>query len=191
MLDISFGDIKYSEELYTQKLSKCYFSQKNADYIKSIQSRSNESSRTSSLCALYELYCLLEKNGIDASNFEIKKTSDGKPYFVNCDIYFSISHTDTKFAVAICDSPIGIDIEDKTLTLDRMQGIAKRYFTKDEIEYISDRESFLKVWTFKEAYAKMKGVALSKIIGKETPHVPKVNITYNEYNGAVICVCYE
>ena len=190
MIDISFGDISKDEEYYTEQLDKYFFSEKTAEHIRSIKSRSNKSSRVSSLCALYVLARLLSENGIDTENLAIEKTGDGKPYFVNSDVYFSISHTDTKFAVAICDKPVGIDLEDKMLTDEKMQSIAKRYFAKGKFDIALDRSSFLKIWTFVEAYAKMKGLPLAKIIGKVTPAEPNVNKIYNEYNGAVICVCY-
>ena len=190
MIDISFGDINKDEEYYSEELYKYYTSPKTAEYIKAIKSRSSKSSRTQSLCALYELARLLYKNGIDTKNLEINKTSIGKPYFENSDICFSISHTDTKFAVAICDTPVGIDIEDKILTDEKMQSIAKRYFSNDGISSISDRGSFLRAWTFSEAYAKLQGLPLSKIIGKISPDDSNINKIYYEYNGAIICVCY-
>lgn len=191
MLDVSFGDIKYSEIYYSDALDICYLSPATISYINEIKARLSESSRASSLCALYELYCLLEKNGIGASNFEIKKTSNGKPYFVNSDICFSISHTHHKYAVAISDTSVGIDIEDKILTKEKMQSIAKRYFAKDEIEYAYDRDSFLRVWTFKEAYAKMKGVPLPQIMGKTNSLDENVKKIYKQYEDALICICSE
>ena len=191
MLEISFGDITHGEEYYLDALSRMCTSNMILPYIQSIKDRSNPKSRVSSLCALYELYRLLEQNGIDIKDLDLAKTHSGKPYFTNSHICFSISHTDKKFAVAICDSDVGIDIEDKILSDEKMQSIAKRYFKADGLEYITDRDSFLKVWTFYEAYAKMQGVGLAKIIGQAIPTASQVNKIYKDYNGAVICVCYE
>ena len=190
MLDISFGDIKYGEEYYVEQLDR-RLSPATVSYIKEIKARLNKTSRTSSLCALFELYCLLEKNGIDVSDLEIKKTSNGKPYLANCNIHLSISHTITKFAVAISDTPIGVDIEDKILSNERMQSIAKRHFTKDELKFTRDRESFLKVWTFKEAYAKMKGISLPQIMSKINSLDENLNKIYKQYEDAIICICSE
>ena len=88
---------------------------------------------------------------------------DGAPHLDNGK-YVSITHTGDLLGerielIAIGDSAVGIDIEreDRMLKMD----IATRYFTHDEIEYISgDNRHFLELWTKKESYGKSRGEGL-------------------------------
>ena len=189
MLCVSYGDISLDIE-YSEKCLREYFpSHTSQELINSLCKKNNVQARAESLCAYLNLAILLSRNGIDTKGLNISKTPDGKPYFENSNIFFSISHTDKYFAVAIADSEVGIDIESKAMSDNKQQSIAKRFFLPSEAEYIIDRESFLKVWTFKEAYAKMKGVSLSVIMDKVNATDDSISKIYKKYNDAVICVC--
>ena len=189
MLSISFGDIgdaaKYSEE----RLRERFPSVASQDFIDALVKKKSEIAKRASLCAYLNIATLLDTQGIDTKSLNLKRTPDGKPYFDNSSISFSISHTDKYFAVAISDSEVGIDIESKDLRKDKQNSISKRFFLPSEAESISNRESFLKIWTFKEAYAKMKGEPLSTVIDKVNALDDSINKIYKKYNDAVICVC--
>ena len=79
---------------------------------------------------------------------EIKKTEKGKPYFENSNVFFSISHTDGYVAVAIGDSPCGVDIEGG-------REISKKIRTR----FLNgcDEANDLEEWTKKESFGKLTG----------------------------------
>jgi 4'-phosphopantetheinyl transferase len=84
----------------------------------------------------------------------------GAPY-IEGGPYFSISHCKTGIAVAISENPIGIDIEAirtfkpelmrKTMNLTEQQHIISS--TNPDLE-------FIRLWTQKEAYLKLKGTGI-------------------------------
>lgn len=87
-----------------------------------------------------------------------------KPYCINYNIHFNASHSGNYTAVAVSDRDIGIDIESLR---EYSPAIAKKYFTKAEIDYIgaaalrSERDRrFFELWTAKEAYLKLTGQGL-------------------------------
>lgn len=87
-----------------------------------------------------------------------KPKIEGHPEF-----HYNISHTRNAVMVAIADGSVGADIEK---IKEAEYGIAKRFFTAREQEYIveSDEgaaERFYEVWTRKEAYCKYLGKGLS------------------------------
>ena len=99
-------------------------------------------------------------------SFQIELSPNGKPFFVNYpDIFFNISHSQTALAVAFSRNEIGFDIENINRRRNSL-GIAKRFFTKREIE-LCDRANqassdiFLRIWTAKEAMLKLSGTGIS------------------------------
>ena len=190
MLHISYGDITPNAQYSEEQLRKHFPSVTSQGFIDALLKKS-ESSKDASICAYVNLAALLVNQGIDTICLDLARDSLGKPYFCGSDIFFNISHTKTKFAVAIADSEVGIDIEDKTLTKEKMQSIAKRFFLPIEAESVFDRDSFLRIWTFKEAYAKMTGAPLSEVIGKISSPENGVQKIYKQYKDATICVCMK
>lgn len=67
---------------------------------------------------------------------------------------FNITHSGKYVACAISDTPIGIDMEGNRKDV---CSVARRFFNKDESEWVcmaesesEQKERFLKIWTFKE-----------------------------------------
>ena len=89
-----------------------------------------------------------------------EKHRNEKPYFkddpfVRC----SVSHSGSLVVVAMAETEVGIDVEEiKEKPYGR---IVERNFTAGEAAEVKDLESFLKVWTKKEAYLKLTGDGLS------------------------------
>ena len=90
----------------------------------------------------------------------------GKPYFVNSDLKFNLSHSGRYVVAAVSDYEVGIDIQKKKADKHR---IAEKNFLRGECEYINagtnDEERhqrFCEVWTLKEAYLKNIGMGLRK-----------------------------
>lgn len=101
---------------------------------------------------------------IENDNIVFGTNSNGKPFLENNkDYHFNITHTHNMIAVAVSNNPVGVDVE-KVREIDL--GIAKRFFTECELNYIEkDRnriyERFFEIWTKKEAYIKYTGKGLS------------------------------
>lgn len=96
----------------------------------------------------------------------------GKPFCLNADIHFSISHSKEMVACAISQNRIGIDIE-KMRKLETR--IARISCTEKDLEYVFgfngipeefDKDSllrFFRLWTAKEAYFKFQGTGIVKL----------------------------
>ncbi len=103
--------------------------------------------------------------------FDLMK--NGKPYCVNADCNFNISHSGDYVAVAVDTSrQVGIDIE---RIRPIKSGVMRMFCSETEAEFIKGKddndngfltspvvlERFYKVWTFKEATAKLSGEGIS------------------------------
>ena len=82
---------------------------------------------------------------------------NGEPYFTQCDLYLSISHTKNYVAVAVAPFKIGIDIEH---TSDRVLRITKKFLNHTELAELTNTSNpapiALLYWCAKEAmYKKM------------------------------------
>lgn len=97
--------------------------------------------------------------------------AEGKPYFPQQpEICFNLSHSGNFAVCIIADKPCGIDIEGgRTIKL----SVAQRFFSSWEYEWIQSakdtvgqEERFLRIWTLKEAYAKLTGLGIAKEISQ-------------------------
>ena len=105
--------------------------------------------------------------GIEPESITFAIGEHGKPYVVDLDVEFNISHSGDMVVCAVDDNPVGIDIE-KIRPIDL--SIAKRVCTDEELLYIFEHEPtnadfvytedeeiltwFFEVWTKKEAIGK-------------------------------------
>jgi len=86
----------------------------------------------------------------------------GKPFLRgHSDFHFSFSHAGEYVAFVGSDTPAGIDTESGKRGNEK---IAKRCFTENEYSAVYERgtESFVRIWTCKEAYVKYLGTGLSE-----------------------------
>ena len=88
---------------------------------------------------------------------DVTFTDIGKPYFLNSNFYFSISHSHGLCAVAVADKPVGVDVEIIKTTYP--PHLVERSLTDDE-KAIYDGD-FTRIWCRKEAVAKMTGEGIS------------------------------
>lgn len=111
-------------------------------------------------------------NIYDITDFSLGQGKYGKPYLINMpDLHFNLSHSGDYVLCAVGTSPVGVDVEqyDHGNT-----GIAKHFFTGKEYRWVMDipddrdcqdlrdsRERFIRLWTMKESYCKMKGLGLN------------------------------
>ena len=98
---------------------------------------------------------------LPSQKISIAYSINGKPHLPDYpNLKFNISHTDGAIAIAISsDLNIGVDIEhqDRKFEFHRLED-----FLYSESEQTRGEESFLKVWTIKEAIMKAKGIGLSQ-----------------------------
>lgn len=113
------------------------------------------------------LRSLISRNlNIKNNNIKLDKDGLGKPHLKSHpDFHFNISHTKNAITVAVSTAPIGVDIEKVTAADIR---IARRFFTADELNWVTSDKSelnkrFFIIWTKKEAALKRKGTGLTDI----------------------------
>ena len=86
----------------------------------------------------------------------------GKPYFLESDVHFSISHTPRHVFCVLSDRPVGIDAEE----CDRVvkPALAKKILSPEEaVRFAREpdpRTALLRLWVLKEAQVKATGEGL-------------------------------
>ena len=136
--------------------------------------------------------CLLDyalARDLRINDAEYGRTDKGKPCILNHPyVFISITHPSGVVAVAVSDSPVGIDAEAmgeiRPLVLEKM-------FTEGEKEYVGDDPlRFFEIWTRKESYVKLTGTGLLRrmdsidtLTGVEAHYAPI------EIEGTVTTVC--
>ena len=91
----------------------------------------------------------------------------GKPYLKDYpDVHFSLSHSGNMAVLAISDSEVGIDVQERR---GYQEKVVKRFYHESEIaviEAISDpaekANCFYQMWTAKEAYIKYTGKGMGQ-----------------------------
>ena len=147
-------------------LRRAFSSDENCGYIDGIVAKKNDLSASESLTALLLLSNMAAKLGYDIGNLILRRGDNGKPYFEESLLDFSISHSRGIVAVALSDSgTVGIDLEASEISDEKARKLAERYFGGAELS----AGDFLKQWVKREAYVKLCGSTLSECIGKEVP----------------------
>ena len=124
----------------------------------------NEKNALLSLSAL----ALLHRAGVDGT---LAYGENGRPYFCDRTCDFSITHTQSHVFCAIIDgeepSRIGIDAEDLGRPdFSNLDELAVRWFSPNEQKAFlasPTKETFLRIWTRKEAYVKYTGEGLKSL----------------------------
>lgn len=114
---------------------------------------------------------LSRRCGMNPSEITFARTERGKPYAAGLPVHFSVSHSGERILCAVCDSPVGADIE-------RIRPVRESLIRRvcndragGEYSYvcesgISDEERlrrFFLVWTGKEAYVKYLGTGIASL----------------------------
>ena len=116
---------------------------------------------------------LLQRAGVDG---KLVYDPNGRPYLESLGIDFNITHTDRAVFCAIArsaeDGRVGIDAErvDRVSTL-RSMALAERWFTGEERRIFAKSptpETFLSVWTKKEALVKWTGEGMRALRSEDT-----------------------
>lgn len=124
-------------------------------------------------------------------NCDVLYLENGKPYTEKQHV--SISHSGENVLVGISAKEIGVDIEvikpfDKRLI--------KRYFSKDEEDFIKNDSDFFKIWTVKEAFLKLtgeglKGITKQNVVKNNEIFIENYNILTFIEDGCQIAVVYK
>lgn len=91
------------------------------------------------------------------NQFIIRTTENGKPYFVDLPIEFSVTNCQDMWMCIMDDSPCGIDLQ--VLKNSNINKIGERFFKPNEAKYVNTfgAEAFFTLWTMREAYGKRTG----------------------------------
>lgn len=107
------------------------------------------------------LLCLgvsvLLKEILSLDESDIKLTDDGKPYSDKTDKKFNISHSGEYTVLAVCQSNIGVDIQENRQV---NNGILQKTLTEEEMMWLKENDGFYSLWCLKEALSKAVGVGL-------------------------------
>ena len=111
----------------------------------------------------YLMLAELLQGGFGISDFSVSVSDHGKPYVTGCPgIHFNISHCTKAIAVAVSDSPVGIDVEAFRNFSD---GLLDKSMNETERQQIqasdSPLETFASFWTRKEAVFKLHGTSIT------------------------------
>ena len=109
-------------------------------------------------------------------DYNIEYAGNGKPVYSGLDTHFNLSHAGTCVVCAVSDRPVGIDIERPRKNAIK---VAERFFTQAECDWIGDDIlRFARIWTLKEAYAKLTGDGIAGTVSKvEFRHETSANMT--------------
>lgn len=83
----------------------------------------------------------------------------GKPYLKDSTLHFNVSHSGEYLAIAVSESPVGIDIQETKMIRD---GMYRKVVRPQENALIGDdrQKDFLRLWTLKESFVKAEGKGL-------------------------------
>jgi 4'-phosphopantetheinyl transferase len=108
----------------------------------------------------------------EAKQVTIERYSSGEPYLKvpgreDSGLHISISHSGLWMACLISTGgkSAGIDMEDLSLKRNFLN-LARHFFSYEEYEYVKELGvlAFYKLWTAKEAIAKLRGKGLSEVL---------------------------
>lgn len=100
-----------------------------------------------------------------AKHFFLKNES-GKPFLKSPEttFHFNLSHSEDDFLIAFSRHPVGVDLERKNRIITELNDIIKRYYSPEEQQAVNSsaypQETFLKIWTMKEAIIKAMGTGI-------------------------------
>ncbi|MBQ8658009.1 MAG: hypothetical protein IJ506_02645 [Clostridia bacterium] len=125
-----------------------------------------------------------ERYGI--KNAEFYRNEHGKPFLKNGTPFFSVSHTEKLFFVAVSSQPVGLDAEERTRKVNFLPIVKKYPFFSPAPE---NAEAFLREWTVFESAVKYLGESIA-IVGKRLlKNDPAFCFASFEKDGHFISVC--
>lgn len=121
----------------------------------------NTLKRKESVCAKALLCCILSKE-FKLADFAVVCDENGKPYIINSNLHFNLSHSGNLVLCLCGTQKVGCDIQKMCEYKDK---VAKRFFTEDEYRLLSVSDEkeldFTRMWTMKESILKYHGDGIS------------------------------
>jgi len=137
--------------------------------------RLNPEKQLESLTGYYTLYTILKDLGIN----DISINKDSKPYLLNSNLKFNISHSHNVVAVIVSESECGIDIEQVKDYNDRL---ANKICNDKEYSLLnSNGYNLIKLWTKKEAIIKRDNKSIVNIKDIDTTIENIESIDYKDF----------
>ncbi len=142
--------------------------------------------RKQSLGAGLLLKWALQRHGVAAD--KLSYGPNGKPEADG--MFFNLSHSGEWAVCAISNASVGCDVEEIAQV---REGIAERFFTEKEVQYLNcfdgaqKQHEFFRLWTLKESYMKMTGEGMSLGLNRfefDLEGQPKVR------RDGKVCGCY-
>ena len=151
------------------------------------QCNSPENAKQSLGVELLLCYAMNQEYGTNQFPLVYKRQGNGKPYFENNGVYFSLSHSGRYVACGVSNMPIGIDLQ--THNNANKQTIEK-VLTKNQLDMIKtmtpakQKTAYFDFWTLKESVYKCTGEGSVRTpIDFEFHNAGgRLGITYKEYN---------
>lgn len=107
---------------------------------------------------------LSEQSGFSPAEIQFTKAEGGKPFALNCNLQYSLSHSGDLVLCATDNSCIGADIE---VFRPVSAALIRRVCTEEEQHYIaSNHKHFFRIWTAKEALLKYHGTGIREDLRK-------------------------
>jgi 4'-phosphopantetheinyl transferase len=107
------------------------------------------------------------------ADIEFEYSAYGKPHLKNHLLHFNLAHTEDRFILAICESPVGVDLELRR-TIPDLDSLATQVFSSAELALWKTTRTlaaFLSLWTRKEALLKAIGLGIAN-------HVKDVSVFF-------------
>lgn len=181
--------------LYEKAVAEFDTTVENIRYIEQIYKRCDKSATESlfALCTLAELAAHAQISPT-CKQLTLERSSNGKPYFINSNWQFNVSHSGGYVAVALSDEgAVGIDVETAQISAEKAQDLAKRFFTEAEQTKVAENtDTFRVLWSKKESTAKYWGFPLGQFLKSEKNEKAfKTNVKTQiiEMNSIWVTVC--
>ncbi len=153
------------------------------------QPRAKKSADNSLVGAALAGYLLWRELGIPLQEQRVLRTSQGKPYLPDWpDAHFNISHSGGLVACAVCDRPVGVDVQ---VIRPFNPALARRVCSEAERRQLASdahpAEAFTALWAQKEAWVKLQGTGIAALLARQ-PLPSGVSFQLSRWGDAFIAV---
>ncbi len=184
MAILYYADFSSAEK---EEILNQYADKVDSERLSKITRTRDITARVRSLLAGYLLQRAVGGDGIIDLQYEYGK--QGKPYLKDYpNLYFNLSHSGTVVACLVAGQEVGLDVQQYVKV---KEGLAKRFFTKEECEMLvavaevgekhtKYEQLFFELWSIKESYIKYTGQGMKQ--GLDTFTIDRENEQIEDHN---------